>query len=110
MHSARYAGIQCNANENINLVLKNMKDVSNRKASFRTIITLILDSNFFFFEGKIDGKISYEPKGSYGFGYDPIFIPDGYNITFGEMQPEKKNKISHRKKAINKLYLFLRKS
>jgi len=110
VHSARYAGIQCNANENINLVLKNMKDVSNRKASFRTIITLILDSNFFFFEGKIDGKISYEPKGSYGFGYDPIFIPDGYNITFGEMQPEKKNKISHRKKAINKLYLFLRKS
>ena len=110
VHSARYAGIQCNANENINLVLKNMKGVSNRKASFRTVITLILNSKLFFFEGKVDGNISYAPKGTYGFGYDPIFIPDGYNITFGEMQLEKKNKISHRKKAIDKLYLFLRKS
>ena len=107
VYSARYAGLNCNADDNINLVLNKMKGFSNRKATFRTIITLFLDSEQFSFEGKIDGKISFEPKGDFGFGYDPIFIPNGFNITFGEMSSLDKNKISHRKKAINRLSLFL---
>ena len=107
VYSARYAGLNCNADDNINLVLNKMKGFSNRKATFRTIITLFLDSEQFSFEGKIDGKISFEPKGDFGFGYDPIFIPNGFNITFGEMSSLDKNKISHREKAINRLSLFL---
>ena len=107
VYSARYAGLNCNADDNIKLVLNKMKGFSNRKATFRTIITLFLDSEQFSFEGKIDGKISFEPKGDFGFGYDPIFIPNGFNITFGEMSSVDKNKISHRKKAINRLSLFL---
>lgn len=107
VYSARYAGLNCNADDNIKLVLNKMKGFSNRKATFRTIITLFLDSEQFSFEGKIDGKISFEPKGDFGFGYDPIFIPNGFNITFGEMSSLDKNKISHRKKAINRLSLFL---
>ena len=107
VYSARYAGLNCNADDNIKLVLNKMKGFSNRKATFRTIITLFLDSEQFFFEGKVDGKISIEPKGDFGFGYDPIFIPNGFNITFGEMSSVDKNKISHRKKAINRLSLFL---
>lgn len=107
VYSARYAGLNCNADDNIKLVLNKMKGFSNRKATFRTIITLFLDSEQFFFEGKVDGKISLEPKGDFGFGYDPIFIPNGFNITFGEMSSVDKNKISHRKKAINRLSLFL---
>ena len=107
VYSARYAGVNCNADDNINLVLNNMKDISNRNASFRTIITLFLDSEKFVFEGKIDGKISLKAKGNFGFGYDPIFIPNNFNISFGEMKAIDKNRISHRKKAINKLGLFL---
>ena len=107
VYSARYAGVNCNADDNINLVLNNMKDISNRNASFRTIITLFLDSEKFVFEGKIDGKISFKAKGNFGFGYDPIFIPNNFNISFGEMKAIDKNRISHRKKAINKLGLFL---
>jgi len=107
VYSARYAGLNCNADDNINLVLNNMKDVSNRKAIFRTVITLFLDSEQFSFEGKVDGKISLEPKGNFGFGYDPIFVPNGFDNTFGEMRSIDKNKISHRKKAINRLSLFL---
>ena len=107
VYSARYAGLNCNADDNINLVLNNMKGVSNRKAIFRTVITLFLDSEQFSFEGKVDGKISLEPKGNFGFGYDPIFVPNGFDNTFGEMRSIDKNKISHRKKAINRLSLFL---
>ena len=107
VYSARYAGLNCNADDNINLVLNNMKDVSNRKAIFRTVITLFLDSEQFSFEGKVDGKISLEPKGNFGFGYDPIFVPNGFDNTFGEMRSIDKNRISHRKKAINRLSLFL---
>ena len=107
VYSARYAGVNCNADDNINLVLNNMKDISNRNASFRTIITLFLDSEKFVFEGKIDGKISFKAKGNFGFGYDPIFIPNNFNISFGEMKAIDKNRIYHRKKAINKLGLFL---
>ena len=107
VYSARYAGLDCNADDNINLVLNNMKGVYNRKAIFRTVITLFLDSEQFSFEGKVDGKISFEPKGDFGFGYDPIFVPNGFDNTFGEMRSIDKNKISHRKKAINRLSLFL---
>ncbi len=107
VYSARYAGLDCNADDNINLVLNNMKGVSNRKAIFRTVITLFLDSEQFSFEGRVDGKISLESKGNFGFGYDPIFVPNGFDNTFGEMRSIDKNKISHRKKAINRLSLFL---
>ena len=107
VYSARYAGLDCNADDNINLVLNNMKGVYNRKAIFRTVITLFLDSEQFSFEGKVDGKISLESKGNFGFGYDPIFVPNGFDNTFGEMRSIDKNKISHRKKAINRLSLFL---
>ena len=107
VYSARYAGVNCNADDNINLVLNNMKDISNRNASFRTIITLFLDSEKFVFEGKIDGKISFKAKGNFGFGYDPIFIPKGKKLTFGEMKPNEKYKIDHRYLAFKKIKKFL---
>ena len=107
VYSARYAGNRSNSKDNIDLVLKKMKNSKNRNAHFRTIITLYLDSKVYFFDGSVSGTISYKPIGNFGFGYDSIFIPQGYDITFAQMNAEAKNKISHRKKAIEKLNTFL---
>jgi XTP/dITP diphosphohydrolase len=106
VHSAHYSGSR-NFQENINLVLSRLKDSTNRKAKFKTIISLILEGKEYLFEGIIEGNISLEQSGKEGFGYDPIFIPDGYDISFAEMSAEEKNKISHRARAMKKLILFL---
>jgi len=106
--SARYAGEQRSHADNIALLLKNLSGVEDRSAQFRTVITLILDGKVNQFEGIIKGKIIEELKGSEGFGYDPIFMPEGYEITFAEMSIEEKGEISHRAKAVEKLISFLK--
>ena len=107
--SARYAGEERSFDDNIDMLLINLKPFDNKKARFRTVISLILDGKEYFFEGICTGKIISERKGNNGFGYDPVFIPDGSNNTFAEMDMDKKNKFSHRKKAMEKLINFLNK-
>ncbi len=107
VYSARYAGEHGNHAANINKVLENLQGISNRKANFRTVISLIWNGQEHFFEGVILGNIRHEIAGAEGFGYDPIFEPEGYNITFAEMSMEEKNRISHRAIAMEKLIAFL---
>jgi XTP/dITP diphosphohydrolase len=107
VYSARYAGEDKDAVKNMQKVLEKMKGVSNRKARFRTVISLIIDKKEYLFEGIVNGKIEEEPSGTEGFGYDPIFTPDGYTCTFAEMELSEKNKISHRARAVQKLVKFL---
>ncbi|MDP2088121.1 MAG: non-canonical purine NTP diphosphatase [Flavobacteriaceae bacterium] len=107
VYSARYAGEEANPFNNIEKLLFNLKDKSNRKAQFRTVIALNLSGKQYLFEGVCKGKIIEEERGNEGFGYDPIFIPDGYSKTFAEMNLEEKGKISHRGKAIQQLVQFL---
>lgn len=107
INSARYAGDEKNFDKNTEKVLKELEGKENRKARFRSVIALILGSEKYFFEGVAEGKIIDEKRGKGGFGYDPVFIPDGYKQTFAEMSFEQKNRISHRAKAINKLIDFL---
>lgn len=108
VYSARYAGEQRNNLDNIKLLLEKLQGQANRKAQFRTVVTLILDGEYFDFEGVVEGKITEEVRGKEGFGYDPVFVPDGYDKTFAEMTSEEKNLISHRGKAIAKLVTYLR--
>lgn len=108
VYSARYAGEDGNSEANMKKVLFELKENTNRKARFRTVISLIINGKEFQFEGKVEGKISLEKHGITGFGYDPIFIPNDYNITFAEMTSEEKNKISHRGRATAKLVEFLK--
>jgi XTP/dITP diphosphohydrolase len=109
VYSARYAGIQKNSNDNIDLLLKNMEMEENRKAHFRTVIALIgVDDTPTLFEGNIHGSILRERKGSSGFGYDPVFVPQGYSKTFAEMTLDEKNKVSHRAIAVSKLERYLK--
>jgi XTP/dITP diphosphohydrolase len=107
VHSARFAGVQKDFSANTEKVLKLMKGKKNRSAKFRTVIALILNGSEYFFEGMVAGKIIDEKRGSGGFGYDPIFIPEGKVLTFAEMSLSEKNKISHRALAFEKLKLFL---
>ena len=107
--SARYAGEQRNSNDNIQLVLEKMKNETNRNARFKTVIALKLHNETHLFEGIINGTIRHTTSGIDGFGYDPIFQPNGYNTTFAEMTKETKNKISHRALAVDKLLAFLSK-
>jgi XTP/dITP diphosphohydrolase len=107
VYSARYAGEHGNHDANINKVLLNLGDAANRKARFVTVISLIWDGAEHFFEGKVEGTIRHKRSGAEGFGYDPIFQPDGYAITFAEMSLAEKNKISHRAIAMDKLIAFL---
>lgn len=107
--SARYAGEARNFDDNIERLLINLQPFENRSARFRTVISLILDGKEYFFEGICPGKIISVRKGSNGFGYDPIFVPDGSDKTFAEMDMDGKNKFSHRKKAMEKLINFLNK-
>lgn len=110
VYSARYAGEHCSYQDNVNKILSEMRGVENRKACFRTVIALNLDGESHFFEGRCDGIITTEAHGEGGFGYDPVFKPDGYDETFAEMPSELKNKISHRGRATAKLIDFLRKT
>lgn len=108
--SARYAGEGKNSSDNIEKLLKDLDNIQNRNARFRTIISLILKGIEYHFEGICEGKIAYQIKGNKGFGYDRIFIPNGADATFAEMDVNEKNKFSHRKKATEKLILFLSRS
>ena len=107
VYSARYAGEQRNHADNINLLLKNLVNKFDRSARFRTVITLIQGGNITQFEGIVNGKIIEELRGTEGFGYDPIFIPEGFNRTFAEMTLIEKGEISHRGRAFQKLVEFL---
>ena len=107
VYSARYAGEHCSFEDNIQKVLFGLDGVENRKACFRTVISLIIDGVEHQFEGRINGEILTERVGVDGFGYDPIFRPDGYKESFAEMSLEQKNKISHRALATIKLVEFL---
>ena len=107
VYSARYAGEDCKAEDNIRKLLSNLAGVDDRSAAFRTVIALLMGDKQYFFEGVIPGKIIDEKRGESGFGYDPIFIPDGYEQTFAELGDEIKNTISHRAIATDKLIRFL---
>ncbi|MFZ4799363.1 MAG: RdgB/HAM1 family non-canonical purine NTP pyrophosphatase [Bacteroidia bacterium] len=107
VYSARYAGEQKNANDNMNLLLKNLTNFDNKNARFVTIIALIIDGKEYLFEGELLGQITDTKTGKNGFGYDPIFIPNGFNISLAEMDLQEKNKISHRAKAFERMISFL---
>lgn len=107
VYSARYAGMQKNDTANNKKLLDELAKFTNRKAIFVTTITLILNNQIFFFNGEINGAIALEPKGIKGFGYDPLFIPQGYQSTFAELEKDVKNKISHRAIALNKVIQYL---
>ena len=108
VYSARYAGEEHDAEKNMNKVLDLMQNVQNRNACFRTVIALIQSNEIRYFDGRIDGTIASKRLGNNGFGYDPIFIPDGYTMSFAELGSEEKNKISHRALAVNKLTEYLK--
>jgi len=105
--SARYAGEKRSFDDNIEKVLNKLSSETNRKARFRAVISLIIDGNETQFEGVCNGKIIYSPQGTEGFGYDPIFIPDGSNRSFAEMSIDEKSRFNHRIKAAAKLVAFL---
>ena len=105
--SARYAGSHSSAEDNMNKVLKKLQNIKNRNAIFKTVISLILDGNEYFFEGSIEGVITIEKIGHNGFGYDPIFRPNNFNLTFAQMSVKEKSKISHRAIAISKFVKFI---
>lgn len=107
VYSARYAGEHVSYADNNVLLLKNLAGCENRKARFRTVIALIVDGKEYLFEGRVEGAIATEPHGEGGFGYDPLFVPEGSQLTFAEMSSEAKNKISHRGRAVAKLVAFL---
>lgn len=108
VYSARYAGPQKNSEDNMDKLLKKLESETNRKARFRTVISLIISGEEHLFEGIVEGEILTERHGKGGFGYDPIFRPLGYNGSFAELSLEQKNAISHRGKAVEKLYDYLR--
>jgi XTP/dITP diphosphohydrolase len=105
--SARYAGDDKSFDKNIEKLLLNLKNVQDWSAQFRTVICLMLDDKEYYFEGKCEGKIIDERRGQQGFGYDPVFIPNGSNKTFAEMSLQEKNGFSHRSKAVAQLVTFL---
>ncbi|MNK33126.1 Non-canonical purine NTP pyrophosphatase [compost metagenome] len=108
VYSARYAGSQRNADDNMNLVLDKLKDKSDRSAHFSTVIALYIHHKVHVFEGKIEGEIGTEKRGTNGFGYDPIFLPENSEKTFAEMTAEEKNGMSHRSKALEKMMVYLK--
>lgn len=107
VYSARYAGEQKKADDNMDKLLENLKDKSSRKAQFKTIIALNINNEQHLFEGIIKGDIITEKRGQKGFGYDPIFVPEGFSTTFAEMEMSDKAKLSHRGIATRKLISFL---
>lgn len=107
--SARYASPGHDSEANMKKLLHEMEGKENRKARFRTVIALLLDGKEYTFEGIVKGNIIEEKRGGSGFGYDPIFVPEGYDLTFAELGNDIKNKISHRAEAVKKLSAFLKK-
>lgn len=107
VHTARYAGEECDAGKNVAKMLSELDGVTDRKAHFSTVIALIIGDKELTVEGRVDGIIATEKSGDAGFGYDPIFIPYGYNVTFAQMSADDKNAISHRGRAIQKLIKLL---
>lgn len=107
VYSARYAGEDCKAEDNIKKVLEKLKGKTNRTSKFRTVIALIIDGKETLFEGECKGSITRNKSGVEGFGYDPIFTPKGFNLTFAEMNKDEKGAISHRGKAVKELVAFL---
>jgi XTP/dITP diphosphohydrolase len=105
--SARYAGENSNAQANIDLVLSKMTGIENRSAQFRTVICLIWKNQTYYFEGICKGQVLTTMQGENGFGYDPIFVPDGASKSFANMTMDEKNQFSHRKKAVTQLFEFL---
>lgn len=105
--SARYAGEPVDFEKNIRLLLKEMGTVADRRARFRTVISLLLNGEEYLFEGSCEGTITASPQGTGGFGYDPVFVPDGADRSFGEMTMEEKKVYSHRRKATDQLVVFL---
>ena len=108
VYSARYSGEEKSSEKNMDKLLMELDGVENRKARFRTVVALVIGNEKHVFEGVVNGTILTERHGDGGFGYDPLFRPDGYDCTFAEMSLEEKNKISHRAQAIDKLCKFLR--
>jgi len=108
VYSARYAGEQCSFDDNIRKVLSELENIENRKASFLCVVCLIYNEKEYIFQGRIDGVIIHERKGKTGFGYDPVFLPDGHKQTFAEMPSYLKNGISHRGRAISRMLRFFK--
>jgi XTP/dITP diphosphohydrolase len=106
--SARYAGVEKDFRANIDKLLHNMVGITNRSAQFRTVISLIWHTHEYCFEGVCKGRIIEEQRGTEGFGYDPVFVPEGSDRTFAEMNMQEKNEYSHRRKATDKLTTFLK--
>lgn len=107
--SARYAGEKCSFEDNVEKLLNNMKGKTSRSARFKTIISLIIDGEESFFEGVCEGQITDAPRGTNGFGYDPVFVPKGSDKTFAEMSREEKSAFSHRARATERFVAFLNK-
>ncbi|KFD40186.1 RdgB/HAM1 family non-canonical purine NTP pyrophosphatase [Schleiferia thermophila] len=105
--SARFAGPECDSVKNMLKLLQLMENVTNRTAKFKTVLCFIHHGQTYYFEGEVEGKIVQHPRGVMGFGYDPVFVPEGFQKTFAEMTPEEKNRISHRRKAIEKFIDFI---
>mgnify|MGYP005854795437 CR=1 FL=1 len=110
VYSARYAGEEKSSAKNIQLLLQNLEGKTLRKARFKTAIALVIDRDIFEFNGVLEGSITHQPRGANGFGYDPIFVPEGMDITLAECTPDFKNRISHRAKAFHALLDFLTKA
>lgn len=110
VYSARYAGQAHDSEANMKKLLSELNNATNRKARFRTVVALIIDGEEHLFEGEVSGRILEKKQGNEGFGYDPIFCPNGYTSSFAEMSLDEKNKISHRGRAVAKLIDFLQKS
>lgn len=108
VYSARYAGVQKDANDNMDKLLENLKGSSKRKARFKTVISLLINNVSYSFTGICNGSITTKKSGSKGFGYDPVFIPEGYDLTFAEMDIKLKNQIGHRGKAVQQLIIYLK--
>ena len=108
VYSARYAGEHKNSNDNMDLLLQNLKSKTDRRARFRTVAALIFNDKEYLFEGEVNGHIAHEKSGNQGFGYDPIFIPDGYLKSFADLPNTIKNVISHRYNAVIKVSQFLK--
>ena len=107
VRSARYAGEAKSMHDNMRKLLRELEGVENRSARFRTVVALILRGKEYLFEGEVRGEILRAQSGAMGFGYDPVFRPQGYGVTFAEMAPEEKNNISHRGRAVQQLASFL---
>ena len=107
VYSARYAGEGCTFGDNVNKVLKEMQGTENRRARFRCVISLIMNGKETVFEGIVNGTIANRPEGAGGFGYDPVFVPEGYSQSFAIMPPTLKNSVSHRGRAVKRMKEFL---